>query len=141
FGIDSRHISDSPLRGRQLELLADQPLVKKPDAPSVAARRRGADNGFDVGRADGEEEAFEECEVEPFVLESEGQMAFKRSGRLVTRGVQTPARLLDDPVAGADGRQRSRYRYRELVGVYQGSVAGRRSLLGKPSFVKNRHRP
>jgi hypothetical protein len=84
FGIDSRHIRNTPLSRRRIELLADQPLVKKPDTAGIAACGRGADNGFDVGRADGEEKALEECEIDPFVLESEGQMAFERRRRCVT---------------------------------------------------------
>ena len=77
----------------QVELRAGQPLVEKPDAARVAAGRRGADEGLDWSGPDGEEQPLEDGQVEAFVLEGEGQMAFERCGG-ACRGVSMPPSVL-----------------------------------------------
>src|ERR1700730_13471627 len=130
----------SALLGRpQVELLARQPFVEKPNAPGVAACRGRLDQAFDVGRADGEKQALEDSKIEPFVFEGKRQMSSQGGFRLMSRGQNTPVSLLGYPVTLPYCGQGAWQRHGKAVGVNERAIPGGRRPLRKPPFVKNRH--
>ena len=76
---DDRRIA-SPTGIRQVQSMAGQPLVQEPDASRVRAGRLGLDQFLDWGGAGCLEEALQDGKVEPFVLESEGEVRTSRLG-------------------------------------------------------------
>jgi hypothetical protein len=114
LGIDDRYIAPG-VGSRQVKARAGQPLIEKPDASSVTAGRLLANERFDRSGAGFQKQTLEDGEVEAFVLEGEGQMAFQGGRWRMARRHDSPAVALDDTVAFADGGQGSRQRDRERL--------------------------
>lgn len=96
-----------------------------------------ADKRFDRGRARRQEEALEHSKVEPFILESEGKMSFKRHCRRVTGRHDPPAILLDDPVMRPRAEEHARQRRLKAISTDQGAIAGRGRRFRQAPLVKN----
>lgn len=82
IGIDNLHVS-ALLCSRQIEGLAEQPLVQKPAPSGIGAGRGAPDHGLDRLWSGCLKQGFEDQQVQPFVFESEGQMSFKAGRRRV----------------------------------------------------------
>ncbi|MCG5539194.1 hypothetical protein [Halorhodospira sp. 9622] len=78
------------------------------------------------------EESLQHSEIETFVLEREGQVAFKGRGRAVARCQQFPAALAVDPVALGGSSKLPRPRDLQVVCIDQRGIAYWRSTLRKP---------
>ena len=97
LGVDGRDIV-APCGVRKVQTLPGEPLVKKPEAPSIAAGGRVPDDGFDPGRIHRKEETLQNGKIEPLILDGEGQVRFQCGARSMAGGEQAPASLFQDPV-------------------------------------------
>ena len=68
-----------------------QPFIEKPDAPRVAAGRAGPHQRLDRRGAGCQKQPLEDGQIEPFIFEGEGQMAFERRRRGMARRHDAPA--------------------------------------------------
>lgn len=90
---------------RQVERLADQPLVEEPELAGSEARGLVVEEGFDGAGPDGLKQALQHREFEPLVLQGEGQVADKGGRGRVAGRQETPAVRLDDPVPVSGRRE------------------------------------
>lgn len=93
IGIDNLHVS-AFLCSRQIEGLAEQPLVEKPAPSGIGAGRRAPGHGLDRLWSGCLKQRFEDQQVQPFVFEGERQMSFKAGRRRVAWRVNLPTVLL-----------------------------------------------
>ena len=109
---------------------AKEPLVEEPDPPCVGTRRLAAHHGFDLARADGQKQALQDGQVQPFIFEGEGEMSFQRGGRCVSRRQNAPSTLFTMTMMLTQSQKGSRERHSQLERVDQGGVPGARPSAG-----------
>ena len=93
---------------RKIEPPSGQPLTEKPDTPGTGARRLGLDEFFDRCGSGREKQALEDREIEPLILQGEGEVGLKTAAGRMSRRIDPPAvflkQLVPFPCSAQDTR-------------------------------------
>ena len=140
FRVNDRHIGSRP-GVRQVEMLAGQPLVGKPDTAGIASGRRHPHQSLDLAGRHCHEEALQNGEIEPLMLDGECQVTCEVWRRCVPWRQNAPPPFFLDAVMFPDGRQGAWQWHLEVVGANQCRIPCRRCRVRQTPVVKNLYRP